>query len=337
MRHPQVNILFRRAAELSAVGLLSFLSACATTPQQSSVMSLGAQAPAPMGYLEFCARRPEQCGLGQVVAASGAPMDTETRAQDLRRRYYWSIALAGVAVPPPRLTPASGAVAANASMVDHSNWRSPATAPFDTGAPRLNPSSWGGSSSALLQPAVLVTPIASSVGPSQRDLFQTTVAPADHANQPSNLQDADADSPQVVQPLAITPELMSMLNGINRRVNESIRYVPARDLYGNADYWTLPLEAGGLRAGDCKDYVLEKRKALVEQGVPGGDLSIAVVMLRNGIAHAVLLVATDKGELVMDSLSSWITPWNQLDYRWISRQAPGQQLVWVKVEQAGRG
>jgi len=83
--------------------------------------------------------------------------------------------------------------------------------------------------------------------------------------------------------------------------------------------------------------VLEKRKALVEQGVPGGNLSIAVVMLRTGVAHAVLLVATDHGELVLDSLSSWILPWNQLDYRWISRQAPGQQLVWVKVEQAGRG
>jgi len=333
MCYSQIDILSRRVTALAALATLSLLSACASTSMpQSSVMALGPRAPAPMGYLEFCARRPDQCGLSQVANADGAPLDAELRAQDLRRRYYWAVALADSPAPPPRLTPASGTPTANVSTVDHAMWRGAPPSAADNGAARLNPATWGGGAQPLLQPAVLKSP-----APSDPFQAQPAAAPVDSVYDPLNLRDADADAPQPVQPMTITPQLMSMLDGINRHVNDSIHYASARALYGNADYWTLPLEAGGLRAGDCKDYVLEKRKALVEQGVPSADLSIAVVMLRNGIAHAVLLVATDHGELVMDSLSSWIEPWNQLDYRWISRQAPGQQLVWVKVEGGGRG
>ena len=338
MRRSQIYILFRRTGALAAFALLNLLSACATTSSQSSVMGLGAPAPAPMGYLEFCARRPEQCGLPTVVDVSGAPIDPEHRAQDLRRRYYWSIALAGAAPAAATPTPASGVVATSVSSANLAMWRGAPAAAFDTAAPRLDPGAWDGRAP-LLHPALLVTPLAgfTNLAPAPRDPFAIQPAPADHADDPFDLRDADADAPKLVQPLAITPQVTALLNAINRGVNQSIRYGSARALYGNEDYWTLPLEAGGLRAGDCKDYVLEKRKALVQQGVPGADLSIAVVMLRTGAAHAVLLVATDHGELVLDSLSSWVLPWNQLDYRWISRQAPGQQLVWVKLDQNGHG
>src|ERR1700679_2032467 len=122
MRHSQIDILTRRSGALASLAALSLLSACASAPPQSSIMGLGAQAPAPMGYLEFCARRPEQCGLAQVVDAGGSPIDTEHRAQDLRRRYYWSIALAGAATPPPRLTPASGVATVNVSRPEQAMW-----------------------------------------------------------------------------------------------------------------------------------------------------------------------------------------------------------------------
>jgi predicted transglutaminase-like cysteine proteinase len=341
MRGLRGDILPQRTGAWAALALLSLLSACASAPTQPGVMTLGAQAPAPMGYLEFCARRPEQCGLPQVIDAQGAPIDTEHRAQDLRRRYYWSIALAGATTPPPPApTPASGGGAPSVRSVDLAMWRAaPATA-FDAPAPHLDPAIWRGAEP-LLQPALLVTPLPDvahlELATTNPFATKSAPAPADRADDPFDLRDADADAPKPVQPMVVTPRAMTLLNTVNRRVNDSIRYASASALYGNDDYWTLPLEAGGLRAGDCKDYVLEKRKALVEQGVPAGDMSIAVVMLRTGGAHAVLLLATDHGELVLDSLSSWIMPWNRLDYRWISRQAPGQQLVWVKVEQPGRG
>jgi predicted transglutaminase-like cysteine proteinase len=50
-----------------------------------------------------------------------------------------------------------------------------------------------------------------------------------------------------------------------------------------------------------------------------------------GETHAVLLVTTDRGELVLDNLSSWVKPWQDVRYQWIERQAPGQPLTWVKV------
>jgi len=332
MRRSRTLIIARRAAALSALALLSLLSACATTVQPSRPMSLGPRAPAPMGYLEFCARRPEQCGLSQVANVGGSPADIERRAQDLRRRYYWAVALADTATPSPRVTPASGVVNASIASQTLSMWRGAPPSVIDA-APRLDPAQWGGQSSPLLQPAVLVEPIPAT----PKDLFQTPPPPADPAADPNDLDNADAEQARPVQPIVMSPEVMSQLNSVNRGVNGAIRYAPARALYGNDDYWTLPLEAGGRGAGDCKDYVLEKRKALVERGLPSADLSIAVVTLRTGVAHAVLLVTTDQGELVLDSLSSWVMPWNRLDYHWVSRQAPGRQLVWVKVEPGARG
>ena len=139
--------------------------------------------------------------------------------------------------------------------------------------------------------------------------------------------------PADLEPARMTDGLWRKLVSVSAKVNAAVKPLSDLDHYGKDEVWAYPDDG----YGDCEDYVLEKRKALVEQGVPGADLSIAVVMLRTGVAHAVLLVATDRGEMVMDSLSSWIVPWNQLDYRWISRQAPGQQLVWVKVAPAGRG
>jgi predicted transglutaminase-like cysteine proteinase len=131
-------------------------------------------------------------------------------------------------------------------------------------------------------------------------------------------------------PLAWTGALERELDGVNRRINAAIR--PESDLQsqGVADRWDLPLEEG-LKVGDCEDYVLEKRRALIADGVPAEDLSIAIALTRWGEAHAVLLVLTDRGEMVLDSLSPWTAPWKALDYRWIERQAPGRTFDWVSI------
>jgi predicted transglutaminase-like cysteine proteinase len=118
---------------------------------------------------------------------------------------------------------------------------------------------------------------------------------------------------------------------VNNRVNSAIRYVSDVQQYGVDDYWTMPLASGGSAAGDCKDYVLEKRRALIAAGVPAQDLSIAIVKTGWGESHAVLLVATNKGELVLDSLRGEILPWRQAPYTWVERQAPGSSLSWVKI------
>jgi predicted transglutaminase-like cysteine proteinase len=132
-------------------------------------------------------------------------------------------------------------------------------------------------------------------------------------------------------PLAATDGALARLSDLNQRVNHAIRYESDIKQFGVSDYWTLPLVAGGRAAGDCKDYVLEKRRALTDAGVPLEDLSIAIVRTGLGETHAVLLVSTDQGELVLDSLSPRIMRWSDVRYTWIERQAPGRQLEWVKI------
>ena len=94
---------------------------------------------------------------------------------------------------------------------------------------------------------------------------------------------------------------------------------------------------GASAAGDCKDYVLEKRRALIAAGLPAGALSIAIVKTSWGETHAVLLVSTTGGELVLDSLTPRIQAWRKTGYTWVARQAPGQQLAWVKILSSRRG
>ncbi len=132
---------------------------------------------------------------------------------------------------------------------------------------------------------------------------------------------------------ALTPELMGLLKRVDTSVNRSIRYVRA----GADDRWSLPIEqaAGFQPKGNCKDYVLEKRKALIQQGLSPQSLSIALVDTWKGESHAVLLVATDKGEYVLDNNSDSVKRWDKVDYRWVSRQAPGETFRWVSVGESG--
>jgi predicted transglutaminase-like cysteine proteinase len=140
----------------------------------------------------------------------------------------------------------------------------------------------------------------------------------------------DAGTAAEARPLSLQDGLRT-LKAINSSVNRSIRYESDIKQFGIEDYWTLPLASGGRGAGDCKDYVLEKRRALIDAGVPLSDLSIAIVRTQLGEDHAVLLVATDEGELVLDSRNSEVQPWTEVRYSWLERQAPGHQFAWVSL------
>jgi predicted transglutaminase-like cysteine proteinase len=112
----------------------------------------------------------------------------------------------------------------------------------------------------------------------------------------------------------------------NAQVNRALRSRPDE----GGDTWSLPLR-DGRGVGDCEDYALETRRLLIAAGAPAQALSIAVVAPPQGPVHAVLLVATDQGELVLDNLQPRILRWDQTGYRFIQRQVPGMPLRWVKV------
>lgn len=117
---------------------------------------------------------------------------------------------------------------------------------------------------------------------------------------------------------------------LNRAVNSRIKHASDERSYGVSDYWTVP--TGAFPRGDCEDYVLAKRTALIEIGVPAEQLSIALVDTRWGESHAVLLLSTHKGEYVLDNLTPRVLHWTEADYVWRERQLPGQPLVWAQVD-----
>ena len=77
-------------------------------------------------------------------------------------------------------------------------------------------------------------------------------------------------------------------------------------------------ESGGRR--DCVAYVKAKSEALQRIGVPESALSPAVVLTHGGIVHAVLILTTSDGDVVLDNLSSYIHPWGAVDYIWVKRR-----------------
>jgi predicted transglutaminase-like cysteine proteinase len=147
---------------------------------------------------------------------------------------------------------------------------------------------------------------------------------------PSNAQALPSNATTSRNRIALTEALNVNLVRVNRQVNQLIRSVPDKISAEGGDLWSLPL-ADGRREGDCEDFVLEKRRALIAAGVPYDALSIAVVRTAFGKAHAVLIVGTDSGELVLDSRSPWVLSWDDIDYAWVKRQSPINSRQWIAL------
>ena len=137
---------------------------------------------------------------------------------------------------------------------------------------------------------------------------------------------ASKDAPSVVK---LSPAQWLELQEVNQAVNLAIKPMDDERHYGRAEYWNIPTD--GL--GDCEDYALTKRKELTAAGYPISALRIAIVVTRQGERHAVLTVATDKGDLVLDNLNDEVKGWNSTGYRWIERQDPVHAMQWVSVDE----
>lgn len=113
-----------------------------------------------------------------------------------------------------------------------------------------------------------------------------------------------------------TTDTMTLLKQVNARVNAAI--TPRNDR--GADVW-----AASATSGDCEDYVLAKRRALIKAGIPASSLRIAYVKTRKGVGHAILVVRTSKGDFVLDNLNRSVRPLSQSGYRIISMSGANPQ------------
>ena len=84
---------------------------------------------------------------------------------------------------------------------------------------------------------------------------------------------------------------------INKWVNDNVKPMTDLEHWGVVEKWSYPDDG----YGDCEDYVLLKRRMLMEAGWPREALLITVVREKNGNGHAVLTVKTDKGEFILDN------------------------------------
>jgi predicted transglutaminase-like cysteine proteinase len=114
---------------------------------------------------------------------------------------------------------------------------------------------------------------------------------------------------------------------VNSSVNRSVREVSDLAHYGVEDYWTMPRDG----KGDCEDFAIAKRAALIQKGWPSSRLLITAVLTRRGEGHAVLTVVTDQGDYILDNKRWTVALWSDTDYTYLARQNPANPKLWTAL------
>ncbi len=124
----------------------------------------------------------------------------------------------------------------------------------------------------------------------------------------------------------VTPAVWNTLLKVNASINAEISPVSDQDLYGVPEFWTYPV-----KAGDCEDYLLLKKRDLEKLGFDAGALLITVVLDERNEGHAVLTVATDRGDFVLDNRRNDILLWAKTGYIFLKRQSQQDPRAWVAL------
>jgi predicted transglutaminase-like cysteine proteinase len=122
-------------------------------------------------------------------------------------------------------------------------------------------------------------------------------------------------------------ERLAELDAVNRAVNHEIEPVTDIELYGQTDYWTIPVARG-----DCEDYALMKRKRLMALGWPASALLMTVVRDEKGEGHAVLTARTLQGDFILDNKTDEIKVWHRTRYDFVMRQSYLNPRIWMSLD-----
>ncbi len=130
----------------------------------------------------------------------------------------------------------------------------------------------------------------------------------------------------IVEVEPLTEANWRQLIAINDAVNANVIPVTDQELYRVTEFWTYPDGRG-----DCEDFALEKRRALIASGWNPSALMMAVVRQQNGEGHAVLMVRTDRGDLVLDNQDGRVLVWKDTSYEFVKRQSQFDPRKWVGI------
>jgi len=134
-------------------------------------------------------------------------------------------------------------------------------------------------------------------------------------------------SPSMPRDVVLSNKAWTDLVRINKWVNDNVKPMTDLEHWGVVEKWSYPDDG----YGDCEDYVLLKRRMLMESGWPREALLITVVREKNGNGHAVLTVKTDKGEFILDNQEERILLWSETSYRYVKRQSQSDPNRWVAL------
>jgi predicted transglutaminase-like cysteine proteinase len=136
-----------------------------------------------------------------------------------------------------------------------------------------------------------------------------------------------ATTPTTPRDIVLSTRAFKDLARVNKWVNDAIKPMTDMDHWGVIEHWDYPDDG----YGDCEDYVLLKRRLLVEAGWPREALLITVVRDKRDEGHAVLSVKTDRGEFILDNQTDDIVLWFETGYRFVKRQSQRDPNVWVAL------
>lgn len=126
-------------------------------------------------------------------------------------------------------------------------------------------------------------------------------------------------------------DVLSLAEKLNRRINRRTEEIADDVQYRRAEYWALPTARGG----DCEDFALAKKQALISRGVAPERLLIATVLDREQNPHAVLVLRTDAGDYILDNLTNRIVGWRETGYTFLRMQNPASPSQWSAVLRGG--
>ena len=133
--------------------------------------------------------------------------------------------------------------------------------------------------------------------------------------------------PLEARDVVLTQKAWKELARINQWVNEHVKPLTDLEHWGVVERWSYPDDG----YGDCEDYVLLKRRMLMQAGWPRQALLITVVRDGKGEGHAVLTVKTDRGEFILDNEEEQILLWSETNYRFVKRQSQTDPNLWFSL------
>jgi predicted transglutaminase-like cysteine proteinase len=181
----------------------------------------------------------------------------------------------------------------------------------------------------LVALATLAAPARSSA--EERPLFvsigETTRAPIGWVEFCVEYDPECKTTPSKPRDVVLTTQAWKQLGSVNLYVNTHVKPMTDMEHWGVVERWNYPDDG----YGDCEDYVLQKRKMLMQAGWPREALLITVVRDKHGDGHAVLTVKADKGEYILDNQVDQILLWSDTGYRFVKRQSQSDPNVWVAL------